>query len=235
MEMTSTKRNHQGNSNLTPSLVPAPVMNLHHIFLRRPPMKTRHVIAAAVLSLATAVPSHAQVRSSSLLLYYPPPPPPTYVDTVGTIEWSAVASGCFVNSTASAAINVYNGSVTFNGSASGDIYLTCPVGSVMGTVNAFSFNAHNDNGYVGGVNHCYVDSALMRRNIATGATAKLASPSTWNLSLSGQHSLTGATSVLIQEADLTSNLFWAVIHLNRDASLSCNPEADGAFLHYVIF
>jgi hypothetical protein len=204
---------------------------------RRRNMKTKLFIMAAAISLASASQSRAQVlRTNQLAIYQPPPPPPVYVDTKGIIEWSSMASGCSLTGTATASVNVFGGSVTFNGTSFGDIFLSCPVSSLMGQVNAFGFAMRNDNGYVGGVNHCYADSAVMRQDKYTGVVSKLASPSTWNLSLlTGPHWITGALSTIVQESDLNNGLYWVVLHLNRDATLSCNPEADAAYLHYVIF
>src|SRR5438093_7797404 len=94
----------QGNTEVMALLSPATVPNVNQPVTRRTHMKTRLFIIAVAISLASASQGQAQVRSS-LLSIYPLPPPPVYVDTVGNVEWSAIASGCFINSTSSASLN----------------------------------------------------------------------------------------------------------------------------------
>jgi hypothetical protein len=232
------------NQNVKPNRVviqDLPVANqeLSNVFKRRTTMKTRLfiMIMAVAISVASASQARAQLVATTGQLVATTGGStfsPAYIDLVGLIKWSSMAPGCFVNSTSSALVNVNNGTVTFNGSAYGDIYLTCPVQSLMGDVNAFGFSLRNDNGYVGGINRCSIDGKVVSKSTTTGAVHVLTFPSSWNLPLSGFHSLTGALSTTIHPSDFTSNMYWVVLHLYRDATLSCNPVADGAFLHYVI-
>jgi hypothetical protein len=172
------------------------------------------IVAVAMLSLAIST----QARAQS-----------------GIVGWVAVSAVCPVD-TKSAAHKTSFGTVSFSGTASGNINMTCIFDGTTRInpqdVNAFGLIFNNDNGVVGGVDKCSISATFGARSNSTGVLTLLAAFST------AGHSYSGFTTVdpiaLGAPIDFDHNTYFVTLNLHRIAGATCNPSVWVTFAEEII-
>jgi hypothetical protein len=166
----------------------------------------------------------------------------TAVESRAQGNWNMPASGCVVQTAnhAAAYFNAVYGTVDFAPKKYGDIKLTCPIPFLSyqtylnGQPNQMVITYYNDNGFVGGINHCYIAADLLRSNTNNQeAGGDLSSLNTANTLTSGRQTLGAGLS---EQMDFLNNYYWVDIQLHRDApNAACNPTLVGVYLNQIIF
>jgi hypothetical protein len=178
-------------------------------------MKSKLFIAAvAMLSLAIST----QARAQS-----------------GIVGWVAVSAVCPVDSK-SAAHKTSFGTVSFSGTASGNINMTCIFDGTTRInpqdVNAFGLIFNNDNGFVGGVNNCSISASFVGRSNSSGLLTLMGTFSTAGHSYSG---FTTVDPIAISPAiDFDRNTYVVTLTLHRMAGATCNPSVWVTFAEEII-
>ncbi|HKV77577.1 MAG TPA: hypothetical protein VJP02_05530 [Candidatus Sulfotelmatobacter sp.] len=178
-------------------------------------MKTKLIIAAVVLTLASAIQALAQG---------------------GTVGWVGVAGACSIDSK-SAPRKISFGTVSFNGVASGNIYVNCPIDAITRidplSVNAWGLIFRNDNGVVGGVNKCTISAQFIQvPNSNPTLPVLLGTFTTAGTSYSG---FTTVDPLPIGAfLDVNNNQYVVSISLNRVSGATCNPQIWVTFAENII-
>lgn len=178
-------------------------------------MKTRLMIMALALTLASA--THALAQG-------------------GTVGWVGVAGVCSIDSK-SAAHKISFGTVSFNGTASGNIILNCPIDAVTRmdptAINAWGLIFKNDNGLVGGVNKCTISAQFVQVPNSNPAVPILLGTFT-----TAGKPYSGFTTVdplpIGAFLDVNNNNYMVSITLNRVAGATCNPQLWVTFAENII-
>lgn len=153
------------------------------------------------------------------------------------VVWSAPASGCVAESLGEtlASINPVYGTVSFAAGKHGDIHMTCPISFLSSAYGQTSpsglvLTFYDYLGSVGGVNHCFIDAALLRSNLQVeqGWTITDFSTIDADSEYAGRQVVAG---YIPETFNFQSNYYWVDVWLHRDASnAACNPTFVGAFL-----
>lgn len=178
-------------------------------------MKTRLIITAIVLTLAGATQALAQG---------------------GIVGWVGVAGVCSVDSK-SAAHKTSFGTVSFAGTASGNITLNCPIDAVTRidptAINAWGLIFNNDNGFVAGVNKCTISAQFVQVPHSNPTLPILLGTFT-----TAGKSYSGFTTVdplpIGAFLDVNANTYVVSITLNRLGGATCNPQIWVAFAEDII-
>ena len=178
-------------------------------------MKTRLIIVAIALTLASA--THALAQS-------------------GIVGWVGVAGTCSIDSR-SAAHKISFGTVSFVGTASGNITLNCPIDAVTRldptSINAWGLIFNNTNGFVGGVNKCTISAQFVQVPNSNPALPILLDTFT-----TAGTSYSGFTTVdpLPTRAflDVNNNQYMISVTLNRVTGATCNPQLWVTFAEDII-
>jgi len=178
-------------------------------------MKARLIIVAISLTLASA--THALAQS-------------------GIVGWVGVAGVCSIDSK-SAPHKTSFGTVSFNGTASGNIYLNCPIDAIMRVdptaINAWGLIFNNNNGFVGGVNKCTVSAQFVQVPHSDPNH-----PSLLGTFTTAGTSYSGFTTVdplpIGAFLDVNANTYVVSITLNRVSGATCNPQVWTTFVEDII-
>jgi hypothetical protein len=179
-------------------------------------MKNKLIIVAIALALASA--THALAQG-------------------GTVGWVGVAGTCAIDSR-SAAHKISFGTVSFNGTASGNITLNCPVDAVTRVdptaINAWGLIFNNTNGFVGGVNKCTISAQFVQvPNSNPTLPILLGTFTTAGTSYSGFKTVDPLPIGAF--LDVNNNQYMVSITLNRVAGATCNPQLWVTFAENIIF
>jgi hypothetical protein len=153
--------------------------------------------------------------------------------TVHAVEWSSVAAGCVLDSAsvALADTNAIFGTVTFTGTSTGTIRLTCPVSVLIdiSSVRSLNVNYYDPDG-AGAT--CRVQAFLLRTNTNELERGNTIVEFDSNTGLSTTEAGTGRRLGFVtipERLDSNANYYWVALELSR-ADTSCNPLAVGAYI-----
>jgi hypothetical protein len=186
-------------------------------------MKTKASVLAFALFLAAtiAIPARAQTTIIS-------------TGPIGIVGWTERAADCrIVRGAGLATLN--SGTVTFRANSFGTITLECQPTAIMRVdptaINALGLTFRNDNGFVGGVDHCLLSVSLGAYPYNGGLPILVTDFSTAGQSFTGvETSNTATTATLTYD----TNMYLVSVALVRNTGATCNPIAVAAFLEDVI-
>ena len=143
--------------------------------------------------------------------------------------WTSIAAACTVQGEQLAYVNPIYGTVSFAANEAGDFYLTCPVGSINLIPTRMGLTFYNDNGTIGGVNHCFVTAVLQRASFQIETGADLVTVSSVGSQTAGHQFFDGPINY---QGQLFGSYYWVTVQLHRDsATAACNPVFVGAILY----
>ena len=186
-------------------------------------MKTKAFVLAIALFLAATIAIPAQAQTTIIS-----------TDPIGIVGWTERAADCRIAHGAALA-NVATGTVTFRANSFGTIALECLPTAIMRVdptaLNALGLTFRNDNGFVGGVDHCLLSVNIGAYPYSGGLPTLVTAFSTAGQSFTGvETSNTNLGATLTYD----TNMYIVSVALVRNTGATCNPIAVATFLEDVI-
>jgi hypothetical protein len=149
-------------------------------------------------------------------------------------EWSSVAAGCVLasGSAARATTSAIFGTVTFKGTNTGRLRLTCPVSVPIDTssVRALNVNYYDPDG---AGTTCQVRAFLLRTNLNELERGNTIVEFDSNTGFSITEAATGRSVGIVtipERLNSSASYYWVDLELFR-SDTSCNPRAVGAYIN----